>query len=71
MKLWKGRGDGSFGAAANVTGGWNFTQTTAADFDGNGKADLVARDDTTGDLTIWAGRGDTVFGAATKLTGGW
>ncbi|WP_159012211.1 FG-GAP repeat domain-containing protein [Streptomyces sp. NRRL F-5123] len=41
------------------------------DYDGNGKADIIARDDSTGTLYIWAGHGDTTFGAATKLTTGW
>ncbi|MEU2505742.1 FG-GAP-like repeat-containing protein [Streptomyces sp. NPDC007863] len=70
LRLWVNRGDGTFGAASNVTGGWNFTQTAAADFDGNGKDDLIARD-ANGNLKIWAGRGDGTFGAAAQLTAGW
>ncbi|MGW6392535.1 FG-GAP-like repeat-containing protein [Streptomyces sp. NPDC055103] len=70
LRLWVNRGDGTFAAPSNVTGGWNFTQTAAADFDGNGKSDLIARDPD-GNLKIWAGRGDGTFGAAAHLTGGW
>ncbi|MEV7670265.1 FG-GAP-like repeat-containing protein [Streptomyces sp. NPDC088752] len=70
LRLWVNRGDGTFGAARNVTGGWNFTQTAAADFDGNGKTDLIAKD-ADGNLKIWAGRGDGTFGAAAQLTAGW
>ncbi|WP_420711825.1 FG-GAP-like repeat-containing protein [Streptomyces sp. NRRL F-5123] len=68
--MWAGNGDGTFGAARQVTSGWNFTQTAAADFDGNGKADIIARD-TSGNLKIWAGHGDGTFGAAAQLTTGW
>ncbi|GAA0274428.1 hypothetical protein GCM10010302_10080 [Streptomyces polychromogenes] len=70
LRLWVGRGDGTFLPPTNVTGGWNFTQTTAADFDGNGKTDLIARD-TDGNLKIWAGRGDGTFNAPAHLTAGW
>ncbi|MEU9082841.1 FG-GAP-like repeat-containing protein [Streptomyces sp. NPDC048357] len=70
LRLWAGRGDGTFAGPTNVTGGWNFTQTAAADFDGNGKTDLIARD-TDGNLKIWAGRGDGTFNTAAHLTAGW
>ncbi|WP_030778339.1 FG-GAP repeat domain-containing protein, partial [Streptomyces sp. NRRL F-2664] len=70
LKMWLGRGNGTFNAAVQVTGGWNFTQTAAADFDGNGKTDLIARDGD-GNLKIWAGRGDGTFGAAAHLSAGW
>ncbi|WP_051806649.1 FG-GAP-like repeat-containing protein [Streptomyces sp. NRRL F-2664] len=70
LRLWVGRGDGTFATPTNVTGGWSFTQTAAADFDGNGKTDLIARDGD-GNLKIWAGRGDGTFGAAAQLTAGW
>ncbi|WP_158943843.1 FG-GAP-like repeat-containing protein [Streptomyces sp. NRRL S-378] len=70
LRMWINRGDGKFHAPHNVTGGWEFTQTAAADFDGNGKADLIARD-ADGNLKIWAGRGDGTFAAAAHLTAGW
>ncbi|MEV4944320.1 FG-GAP-like repeat-containing protein [Streptomyces sp. NPDC053755] len=70
LRLWVNQGDGYFHAPTNVTGGWNFTQTTAADFDGNGRTDLIARDPD-GNLKIWAGRGNGTFNAPAHLTAGW
>ncbi|MGW6395377.1 FG-GAP-like repeat-containing protein [Streptomyces sp. NPDC055103] len=70
LRLWAGRGDGTFADPTKVTEGWNFTQTTAGDFDGNGRTDLIARDPD-GNLKIWAGRGDGTFGAPAHLTSGW
>ncbi|MFJ9576375.1 FG-GAP-like repeat-containing protein [Streptomyces sp. NPDC101191] len=55
-----------------MTGGWNFAQTVAAhDIDGDGKADILARDDSTGTLKAWSARGDGTFGAARDVTKGW
>ncbi|MBD0709070.1 MULTISPECIES: FG-GAP-like repeat-containing protein [unclassified Streptomyces] len=70
LRLWKNKGDGTFFAPTHVTGGWNFTQTAAADFDRDGKADLIARD-ADGNLKIWAGRGNGTFEAPRQVTDGW
>jgi hypothetical protein len=35
----------------------NYSQTTSADFNGDGEADIIACDDNTGNLYIWAGHG--------------
>ncbi|WP_159046064.1 FG-GAP-like repeat-containing protein [Streptomyces sp. WM6372] len=71
LKMWLGRGNGTFASAADVTGGWRpFSQTVAADFTGDGKADLIARD-ASGNLKLWNGRGDGTFGAGVTVTGGW
>ncbi|MFE2140316.1 FG-GAP-like repeat-containing protein [Streptomyces sp. NPDC059456] len=71
LKMWRGRGNGTFASAVDVTAGWRpFSQTTAADFDGDGKADLIARDPS-GTLKLWKGRGDGTFGSALTVTGGW
>ncbi|MFD7667410.1 hypothetical protein [Streptomyces sp. NPDC059788] len=51
--------------------GWNFTETAAGDFNGDGVADLVARDDTSGDLNLWINTGGTVSDQPLRLTGGW
>ncbi|MET9695158.1 methyltransferase domain-containing protein, partial [Streptomyces sp. NPDC006514] len=60
------------GIIFTVTGGWSpFSQTTAADFTGDGKADLIARDDNTADLRSWAGHNDATFASPTTLTSGW
>ncbi|MEU0235860.1 MULTISPECIES: FG-GAP-like repeat-containing protein [unclassified Streptomyces] len=70
LRLWVNQGNGRVGTPTNVTGGWNFTQSTAADFDGNGKTDLIARD-ADGTLKIWAGRGNGTFSPSVPLTEGW
>ncbi|MFJ9342327.1 FG-GAP-like repeat-containing protein [Streptomyces sp. NPDC101733] len=71
LKMWLGRGNGTFASSVEVTGGWRpFTQTLAADFTGDGKADLMARD-TSGTLKLWNGRGDGSFGSAVAVTSGW
>ncbi|MER6523385.1 VCBS repeat-containing protein [Streptomyces sp. NPDC001553] len=72
LKMWLGRGKGTFASSTDVTAGWHLSsQTTAADFTGDGKADLIARDDNTGDLRSWAGHNDATFASPTTLTGGW
>ncbi|MFE9481316.1 FG-GAP-like repeat-containing protein [Streptomyces spororaveus] len=71
LKMWLGRGNGTFASSTDVTAGWRpFSQTAAADFDGDGKADLIARD-SSGTLKLWKGRGDGTFGSAITVTGGW
>ncbi len=70
--MWTHNAAGHFNAPFTVTGGWSpFSQTTAADFTGDGKADLIARDDNTADLRSWAGHNDATFASPTTLTGGW
>ncbi|MFD7031574.1 FG-GAP-like repeat-containing protein [Streptomyces sp. NPDC059917] len=71
LKMWLGRGNGTFASSVDVTGGWRpFSQTLAADFTGDGKADLMARD-ASGTLNLWKGRGDGSFGSAVTVTAGW
>ncbi|WP_327388060.1 FG-GAP-like repeat-containing protein [Streptomyces sp. NBC_01207] len=71
LKMWLGRGNGTFASSVDVTGGWRpFSQTVSADFTGDGKADLIARD-TTGNLKLWAGHGNGTFGTAVTVTSGW
>ncbi|KJS57761.1 FG-GAP repeat domain-containing protein, partial [Streptomyces rubellomurinus] len=45
-------------------------QTTAADFNGDGIADLVARD-SSGNLYLWTGNAGGAFSTKKLLTGGW
>ncbi|MBT2458515.1 FG-GAP-like repeat-containing protein [Streptomyces sp. ISL-86] len=47
------------------------SQSTAADFDGDKVADLIAREDATGTLKMWRGKGDGTLAAETALTTGW
>ncbi|THA44569.1 FG-GAP-like repeat-containing protein [Streptomyces sp. A1136] len=71
LKMWRGRGDGTFSSHADVTNGWRpFTQTVAADFNSDGRADIMARD-AWGNLKMWLGRGDGSFGVARQVTSGW
>ncbi|MEU5438440.1 FG-GAP-like repeat-containing protein [Streptomyces sp. NPDC020719] len=65
-----GHGDGTFGSRRLLTDGWNFTETTVGDFNGDGKPDLIAKD-SHGNLFLWAGRGNGTFAAPRKLTDGW
>ncbi|MFD8996766.1 FG-GAP-like repeat-containing protein [Streptomyces abikoensis] len=63
LYMWKGLGDGTFtrpDLAHPMTDDWHFTETKAADFTGDGKADLIAKG-TDGDLYLWAGRGNGTF----------
>src|SRR5205823_5260957 len=63
---------GGFARAVLLTGGWGaFSQTTTADFNGDGKADLIARQDATGNLYLWTGNGMGGFARAVLPTGGW
>ncbi|MEU8582708.1 FG-GAP-like repeat-containing protein [Streptomyces abikoensis] len=79
LYLWPGNpdvddarhGDGTFAARPRrLTGGWEFTQTVAADFTGDGKADLIAKDDSD-TLHLWTGNGDGTFSRPRTLTHGW
>lgn len=69
LKMWTHNAGEYLNAPVQVPGGWNFSQTTAADSTGDGKADLVAQDGSR-DLKRWLGRGDGSLGAATLITSG-
>ncbi|MCC3779060.1 FG-GAP-like repeat-containing protein [Streptomyces sp. UNOB3_S3] len=79
LYLWPGNtdvddarhGDGTLAARPRrLTGGWEFTQTVAADFTGDGRTDLIAKD-ASDTLHLWPGNGDGTFGRPRPLTGGW
>ncbi|MFG2983107.1 FG-GAP-like repeat-containing protein [Streptomyces sp. NPDC048258] len=71
LKMWLGKGDGTFASETALTNGWRaYSQTTAADFTEDGRADLIARD-SSGNLLLWVGNGDGTFQRPTTLTGGW
>ncbi|MGW9449542.1 FG-GAP-like repeat-containing protein [Streptomyces sp. NPDC055632] len=77
MRIWFGRGDGSFDCSLHVTNDWNHTQTVAGDFDGDGKADIMARTpplsegSTADELWAWPGLGNGRFGSRERVTLGW
>ncbi|MFE5509080.1 FG-GAP-like repeat-containing protein [Streptomyces sp. NPDC056529] len=77
LRIWFGRGDGSFDRSLHVTNDWNHTQTVAADFTGDGKADILARTpnisegSTAPELWMWPGRGNGHFGERARVTLGW
>jgi len=48
-----------------------YSQTAAADVDGDQVADLLARDDATGELKAWLGRGDGAFTPGPVLARSW
>ncbi|AUG78824.1 hypothetical protein CFP65_4058 [Kitasatospora sp. MMS16-BH015] len=67
-----GSGQARFSGASLLTGGWGaFSQTTTADFNGDHQADLIARNDSNGNLYLWTGNGAGGFARPVLLTGGW
>ncbi|MGW2255787.1 FG-GAP repeat domain-containing protein [Kitasatospora sp. NPDC001660] len=49
----------------------HYSQTAAADFTGDGKADIIARDDSTGNLMMWVHDAGGSYNAPKVVTGGW
>ncbi|MFB7514937.1 FG-GAP-like repeat-containing protein [Streptomyces sp. NPDC056144] len=75
-KLWlhPGTGTGAFGARKLVGSGWNAMNALvgAGDTNGDGRADLVAREASTGKLWFYPGNGSGGFGARKLIgSGGW
>jgi hypothetical protein len=72
--LYQGTGRGIFAARTRIGGGWNtYTQLTGnADFTGDGRADLVARDHD-GVLWLYRGTGNATspYAARTRIGAGW
>lgn len=61
-----GNGDGTFGAATNITVGSGIHYALAlSDFNVDGKLDLAVAGSDTNDLSVLLGNGDGAFGAAT------
>jgi hypothetical protein len=75
------RGDGTFFTRKKVGNGWGtYTLAAGADLDGyfkegwgtvNGAADIVGRNDATGDLYLYSGRGDGTFLTKRVIATGW
>ncbi|MER6224272.1 trypsin-like serine protease [Streptomyces sp900105755] len=74
--LYPGKGNGTFAARVKVGGGWNqYNQLRGVgDFNGDGKADLLARRSSGGDLYLYKGTGKSgtgLFSARVKVRSGW
>jgi hypothetical protein len=70
LKVYPGTGTGGFGRARVLASGWTYTGTTGAgDFDGDGTADLLARDG--GRLLLVPGTGRAGVGAPVMLPRSW
>ncbi|MGW7243250.1 trypsin-like serine protease [Streptomyces sp. NPDC054804] len=74
--LYPGKGDGTFGSRVRIGGGWSqYNQLRGVgDFNGDGKADLLARKSSGGDLYLYKGTGKSgtgLFSARVKVRSGW
>ncbi|MFD5543123.1 trypsin-like serine protease [Streptomyces sp. NPDC127079] len=74
--LYPGKGNGTFATAVRIGGGWSqYNQLRGVgDFNGDGKADLLARRGSGGDLYLYKGTGKSgtgLFSARVKVRSGW
>ncbi|MGW3131351.1 trypsin-like serine protease [Streptomyces sp. NPDC001123] len=74
--LYPGKGNGTFAAPVRIGGGWSqYNQLRGfGDFNGDGKADLLARKSSGGDLYLYKGTGKSgtgLFSARVKVRSGW
>ncbi|MEU9156255.1 trypsin-like serine protease [Streptomyces sp. NPDC048417] len=74
--LYPGKGNGTFGSRVRIGGGWSqYNQLRGVgDFNGDGKADLLARKSSGGDLYLYKGTGKSgtgLFSARVKVRSGW
>ncbi|MFF4896687.1 trypsin-like serine protease [Streptomyces sp. NPDC001068] len=74
--LYPGKGNGTFGSRVKVGSGWSqYNQLRGVgDFNGDGKADLLARKSSGGDLYLYKGTGKSgtgLFSARVKVRSGW
>ncbi|MEU2774771.1 trypsin-like serine protease [Streptomyces sp. NPDC007162] len=74
--LYPGKGNGTFAARVRIGGGWSqYNQLRGVgDFNGDGKADLLARKGSGGDLYLYKGTGKSgtgLFSARVKVRSGW
>jgi hypothetical protein len=81
LYMYAGNGNGTFNGRVKVGRGWGtYTLASGADLDGyyvegvgyvNGAADIVGRDDATGDLYLYSGQGDGRFPTKRLIATGW
>ncbi len=72
LRILAGDGRGGLREEARVGAGWGSMAAVLGpgDFDGGGRADLLAVT-ATGDLLLFSGRGDTTFASARRVGTGW
>jgi len=71
---YRGKGDGTFPYAKQKAGwGWNggYVMAAGADLDGDGYADIVSRQISTGNMYVYKGLGNAKFGTRTLIDTGW
>ncbi|HYI23752.1 MAG TPA: VCBS repeat-containing protein [Candidatus Limnocylindrales bacterium] len=73
LRLYAGNGAGGLTAPVELGGGWAAYNAIAggADYNGDGRNDLLAISDTDGKLRLYPGNGAGGLGAPTELGGGW
>ncbi|AKJ10784.1 serine protease [Streptomyces incarnatus] len=74
--IYPGKGDGTFAARVEVGSGWGQYNSLRGhgDFDGDGKADLIARQSGTDDVYLYRGTGKSgsgAFASRVKVRSGW
>ncbi|MEU5872410.1 VCBS repeat-containing protein [Glycomyces sp. NPDC047369] len=73
LYFYAGKGTGSFNSGVQVSCGWGGynSATAVGDFNGDGRADLVARRASDGALFLYAGTGTGSLGSRTQIGTGW
>ncbi|GAA2371622.1 hypothetical protein GCM10010378_08600 [Streptomyces viridochromogenes] len=76
LYVYPGKGDGTFGSRFSVRTGWNQYNSVRGhgDFTGDGKADLIVRQASTGDMYLYKGTGKTgseAFSSRIKVRSHW
>lgn len=73
LRLYPGNGRGGFGPMRVIGNGWNVMDVIAfgGDLTGDGRVDLIAREEATGKLWIYPGNGTGGFYARRQLAGDW
>ncbi|WP_333456793.1 FG-GAP-like repeat-containing protein, partial [Microcoleus sp. herbarium5] len=70
VSLLLGNGDGTFGAATNLSVGSSPYTVAVGDFNGDGNSDVATANQTSNDISILPGNGNGTFGAVTNLSVG-
>jgi hypothetical protein len=72
LEIWTGNGSGGFSGHVTVGTGWGAMNLieTAGDLNNDGKADIIAREASTGALNFYAGTGSG-FAPAVRIGRGW